>query len=97
LIGKDGHMTTLLKPVTKTGLPFGKRKFVTNLSCDAWEEFREKAQSLGMPMSKLLEVIVVTLHDPDVDAKIRTLKPLIFPDRERKIARHTRAFEKSSR
>jgi hypothetical protein len=69
-------MSTFLqiKPAKKQTLPEGKRRFATNLSLLAWDQFRNKAKSLGMPMSALLEIMVILQNDPVVEEKIQSLK-----------------------
>lgn len=68
-----------IKPAKKQTLPEGKRKFATNLSLVACAQFRNKAKSLGMPMSRLLEIMVILQDDPSVDKKIRSLKTTKLP------------------
>ncbi len=67
------------KPAKKQTLPEGKRKFATNLSLVAAGKFRIKAKSLGIPMSRLLEIMVILQDDPVVDKKIRNLKTAKLP------------------
>ena len=75
-------MSTYLQPAKKQTLPDGKRKFATNLSLVAASKFRIKAKSLGMSMSRLLEIMVLIQDDPAVDQKIRNLKQQNYPDRK---------------